>query len=260
MSDLCSLARVCFGSPDATCPPALKHKFVLVFRDVPQSRLLSGAFWLVLLQSSVWGDPAYSSADLYETLLPFLNERPLESNYTHESSGVDVEGRMAKHKHQARARQEEARRNRQEARQQRREKKRTKKAAKKAKKKAKKAKRRLKRRSTARDDESESSSSSSSSNSSSDSESSESEDLGDLDDVLDLDPINSRFDSLPLSGDHSGAILCLEAIRYAVGLSFNSPGLAGFTVLLLRWELLKLACKDLETCIQAGSGPNGGML
>src|SRR5690606_12844115 len=79
----------------------------------------------------------------------------------------------------------------------------------------------------------------------------------DLDDLLDLDPSNSRFEALPLSGDHSGAVLCLEAVRYAVGVSFNSPGLAGFTVLLLRWELLKLACKDLELCLQAGSGANG---
>lgn len=249
-----------FSSPDATCPPALKHKFVLVFRDVPQQRLLSGAFWLVLLQSCVWGDPAYTSADLYETLLPFLNERPLESNYTHESSGVDVQGRMAKHKQQVRARQEEARRKLQEERERRREKRRAKRAARKAKRRARKEKRRMKRRSTAKEDRESSSSSSSSSTSSSDDDSdssAEEEEEDYLDDLLDLDPNNSRFEALPLSGDYSGAVLCLEAVRYAVGVSFNSPGLAGFTVLLLRWELLRLACKDLETCIQAGSGPNG---
>ena len=66
----------------ATHQPYIKRKLAFVIDDIPVARLHDSSFWFMLMKMQVWPmDKDMNGAKwLYETLLPYLNNKPLYSN------------------------------------------------------------------------------------------------------------------------------------------------------------------------------------
>ena len=63
-------------------PPKLKKSLSFVIDGIPIERLIDSSFWYMLYRPYVYRDEVEDGAQmLYEVLLPYLNSRPLYSNY-----------------------------------------------------------------------------------------------------------------------------------------------------------------------------------
>jgi hypothetical protein len=62
--------------------PYIKRKLALVVDDIPVAKLHDSSFWFMLMKMQVWPLPTEmrGAKVLYETLLPYLNHKPLFQN------------------------------------------------------------------------------------------------------------------------------------------------------------------------------------
>ena len=56
---------------------AVQFNSPLLLRMIPAHRIRDGSVWFVLLRAALFPDAKYTCALLYQTILPFLNSRPL---------------------------------------------------------------------------------------------------------------------------------------------------------------------------------------
>lgn len=78
-------------------PTHTSYNSPLVLREIPSARVCDGAFCYMLHRASVLNDTRCTAAAVYETLLPYLNHKPLLANCSADTadrtmlgSGVEV--------------------------------------------------------------------------------------------------------------------------------------------------------------------------
>ena len=70
----------------------VQYNSPLVLREIPSARVCDGAFWYMLLRASVLNDTRCTAAAVYETLLPYLNHKPLLANCSADTADRTVLG------------------------------------------------------------------------------------------------------------------------------------------------------------------------
>ncbi|KAH9262352.1 hypothetical protein BASA82_000599, partial [Batrachochytrium salamandrivorans] len=61
-------------------PPKLKRAMSICFEHVPLQRLMDSSFWFMLFRPMVFPHETNGAKYLYETLFPYLNQRPVSAN------------------------------------------------------------------------------------------------------------------------------------------------------------------------------------
>ena len=67
------------GKAECT-PPKMKRAMSIVCEDIPTERLLDSSFWFMLFKQLVYPSDNNGPRELYEILLPYLNNRPFSAN------------------------------------------------------------------------------------------------------------------------------------------------------------------------------------